>query len=181
MNKSRFSFGPIAVKTIVTHTVTYFLVGWAAYTFFQHASLPGGGPVPVVIRPVMDPLVMAASALQVIRGLLFGLVFYFLQDPLFGRKDGGMVLWLTLVVLGILGTFGPVTGSLEGVFFTTQPLLGHLYGLPEIVLQSLFLSLVLHAWVNHPSRKWPGWVMGIAYGLILAITLLGLWTTGHLG
>jgi hypothetical protein len=179
MNKPQLSYGSIAVKTIVTHSVTYFLVGWAAYTFFHQVSLPGGGPVPVMIRPVTDPLVIAASALQVLRGLLFGLVFYLLQEPLFGGKNGGMVLWLTLVALGILGTFGPVTGSLEGIFFSTQPLLGHLYGLPEIVLQSLFLSLVLHHWVNHPRQKWLAWVMGIGYTLILAVTLLGLLTNGR--
>jgi hypothetical protein len=42
-----------------------------------------------------------------------------------------------LVVLGILGTFAPASGSLEGMIFTYQPLLGHLYSLPELLLQSL--------------------------------------------
>jgi len=40
-------------------------------------------------------------------------------------------MWLTLVVLGILGTFGPAPGSLEGMFFTIFPLWVHLRGLPK--------------------------------------------------
>jgi len=174
MDRPRLTFPTLTVKTILTHTATYFLVGWLAYTFWSHVSLPGGGGPYPVIRPVSDPLVMAASALQIIRGLLFSIVFYLLRESLFHRKNGGLVLWLTLVVLGILGTFAPASGSLEGMFFTYQPLLGHLYGLAEILLQSLFLSLILFYWVNHPQKKWLNWVMGVVYFIAVGLPLLNL-------
>ena len=174
MDKPRMTISGILIKTVVTHSVTYFFIGWSAYSFFSHVSLPGGGGPDPFMRLITDPLVRSATALQVIRGLLFGIVFWLLREPLFGRKNGGAVLWLTLVVLGILGTFGPVTGSLEGMFFTTRPLLGHLYGLPEILLQSLFLSLILFYWINHPRKGWFSWIMGVVYTLIIIVTILGL-------
>jgi hypothetical protein len=174
MDKPRLTLMGIVLKTILTHTVTYFLIGWLAYTFFSHVSLPGGGGPYPVIRPVSEPIVMAGTALQVMRGILFGVVFYLLRESLFARKNGGLILWLTLVVFGILGTFGPASGSLEGMIFTYQPLLGHLYSLPEILLQSLLLSLILVYWVNHPQKKWFSWIMVIAYTIIIVISMLGL-------
>jgi len=174
MEKRSLSFLDVTVKTILTHTVTYFLVGWLAYSFFSHVSLPGGGSIYTAIRPVTDPLVMLGTPLQAVRGLLFGLVFYLLQRSLFSGKNGGLLIWLTLLVFGILGTFGPTAGSLEGMIFTYQPLLGHLYSLPEIVLQSLLLSLVLFYWVNHPEKKWLNWAMGTVYVLVITMALLGI-------
>lgn len=174
MDKPRFTFPSIAVKTIVTHAVTYFIAGLLAITFWSHVSLPGGGGPYPVIRPLNDPLVLAGTSLQVFRGMLFGIVFYLLREPLFGRKNAGFVLWLALVVLGILGTFAPASGSLEGMIFTYQPLLGHLYGLPEILMQSLLLSIILFYWINHPEKKWLNWFMGISFFLSIGLPLLGL-------
>jgi hypothetical protein len=174
MENPRLTLPGIMIKTILTHTVTYFLVGFLAYSFFSHVSLPGAGAPYPVIRPVSDPIVLAGTPMQVIRGMLFGVVFYLLKKSLFNRKKGGLVLWLTLVVLGILGTFGPASGSLEGMIFTYQPLLGHLYSLPEILIQSMFLSLILVYWVNHPLNKWFSWIMGFAYTFIIILSMLGM-------
>ena len=61
-------------------------------------------------------------------------------------------MWAMLVVVGILGTFGPTPGSLEGIFFTVFPLSDHFRGLPEVLLQAFFLfdnPLLL----GEPSRK----------------------------
>jgi hypothetical protein len=174
MNRPRHNFPGVAIKTITTHCVTYFIAGWLAITFFNHVSLPGGGDPYPVIRPLNDPLVLAGTALQVIRGTLFGIVFYLLREPLFGKKNTGLMIWLTLVVLGILGTFAPAPGSLEGMIFTYQPLLGHLYSLPELLLQSLLLSIILYYWMTHPEKKWLNWIMGIAFFVAIGLPLLGL-------
>ncbi len=83
-------------------------------------------------------------------------------------------MWTLLVVVGIIGTFGPTPGSREGVFFTVLPLWVHLRGLPEGLLQALLLSGVLFYWVNHPQQKWLNWVMGIGFVLFLSFPILGL-------
>jgi hypothetical protein len=165
----------VIIKTVVTHTVTYSIVGMLALVVLNYAGFYTESSLNLMMRKTSDPLMMLAPTYQVIRGILFGLVFYLLREPFFGKKNGWLVMWAVLVVIGIVGTFGPAPGSLEGIFFTIFPLEVHLRGLPEVLLQSLLLSVVLSYWVNHPEKKWLTWVMVPAF-LLLAVVfpLLGL-------
>jgi hypothetical protein len=108
------------------------------------------------------------------RGLLFGLVFYPLREPLFVARPGWLVLWLVLGVVGILGTLGPAPGSVEGMVYTTLPLRFHLESLPEIAVQSLALAALLWYWVNHPANRKLTWGLGVAYVAVLLLPALGL-------
>jgi hypothetical protein len=63
---------------------------------------------------------------------------------------------------------------LEGIIYTVLPLWLHLIGLPEILLQSLFLSLLVFYWVNHPQKMWLNWSMGVAFFVVLLLPALGL-------
>jgi hypothetical protein len=174
MNQNRPILGETLVKTIVTHTVTYFVMGLLASTILNYAGFFSQSSLNAMMRPTTDVWVMAGPLFQPIRGILFGLVFYLLREPFFGKKNGWLVMWFTLVALGIIGTFGPTPGSLEGMIYTIFPLWVHLRGLPEVLLQSLFLSLILFYWVNHPQKKWLSWVMGIAFVILMALPILGL-------
>ena len=174
MNQTRPILSEALVKTIVTHTVTYFIMGLLASTIFNYAGFFSQSSLNVMMRPTTDVWVMAGPLFQPIRGILFGLVFYLLREPFFGKKNGWLVMWFTLVVIGILGTFGPTPGSLEGMIYTIFPLWVHLRGLPEVLLQSLFLSLILFYWVNHPQKKGLSWVMGIAFVILMSLPILGL-------
>jgi hypothetical protein len=167
----------VIVKTVVTHYVTYFIMGLLASTLLGYAAWFAESSLNVMMRPVSDPVVMAGPLFQPIRGILFGVIFYLLREPFFGRRHGWLVMWATLVVLGILGTFGPTPSSIEGILFTTFPLEVHLKALPEVVLQSLFLSLRLFYWVNHPEKRWLSWVMGVAAVLFTIFPVLGLLVT----
>jgi hypothetical protein len=60
------------------------------------------------------------------------------------------------------------------MLFTIFPLWVHLRSLPEVLLQSLFLALILVYWVNHPQKKWLTWVMGIAFVILMSFPILGL-------
>jgi hypothetical protein len=86
-------------------------------------------------------------------------------------------MWIVMVAVGIFGTFGPSPGSLEGMVYTVFPLWVHLRGLPEVLLQSLFLSLILFYWVNQPQKRWLNRVMGTAFVILMALPLLGLLAT----
>jgi hypothetical protein len=166
--------GELVVKTIVTHTITYFLIGLAAFWSFAYARKFAEPGVRSLMRQTDEPLVMAGPLFQPIRGLLFGLVFYLLREPLFGARKGWLVLWLVLVVVGILGTFGPAPGSVEGMVYTTLPLRFHLESLSEIVVQALALSALLWYWVNHPRKRWLTWSLGVAFLAVLLLPTLGL-------
>ena len=174
MDQSRPTIVEVILKTIVTHTATYFIMGLLASTFFEYGRLYAETSLNLLMRQTSEPLVMAGPLFQPIRGALFGVVFFLLRDMLFGRKNGWLVMWITLVVIGILSPFGPSPGSIEGMIYTTLPLELHLTGLPEVLLQALILSVLLFYWVNHPQKKWLTWVMGIVFVLMLLLPTLGL-------
>jgi hypothetical protein len=170
----RPSLGEVILKTTVAHTVTYFLVGLAAFWGFDYARTFAEPGVRSLMRPTDDPLVMAGPLFQPIRGLLFGLVFYLLREPVFACRSGWLVLWLILLGVGVLGTFGPAPGSVEGMVYTTLPLRFHLGTLPELVVQSLAFAALLVYWVNHPAKRWLNWVLVVAFVAVLVLPVLGL-------
>lgn len=165
-------FLPLAAKTAVCHTLTYFVMGALAFHFLHYADFinrPDSG-----MHPTTSPLVMLGPALQVFRGVLFAAVFYPFRDRLFGRRNGWLLMSWMLIALGILGTFAAPAGSLEGVIYTTTPIAFQLRGYLEIVPQALLLSALLCYWVNHPEKKWLTWTLSIVYAIAIALPLLGL-------
>lgn len=161
-------------KTAVVHTVTYFVAGILAMTLLDYGAIFEDPGFAGFMRSTDEPLVRAGPLFQPLRGVLFGLAFYPLREVLFARPRGWAVIWLLLVVVGIFSTFGPSPGSVEGFVYTTVPVWLHFYGLPEVVLQSLALSWLLHYWVRHPERRWLSWLLVSTFVLLLAMGVLGL-------
>lgn len=164
----------VIAKTVVTHTVTYFLLGVISFVLLDYSTAYAAAGVNQYLRQTSERIVMAGPLFQPIRGLLFGVVLYLLREPFFRQPRGWLLLWLTLVVLGILATFGAAPGSIEGMVYTTLPFSFHLMGLPEILLQSLLFSFTLSYWVNHPQKRWLSWVLGVLFVLVLLFPALGL-------
>lgn len=176
MNESRVGLPKLSIMTVVVHTITYFLAGILAYSLMDYERTFSEPPLSYFMRPTSDPWVMAGLLFQPIRGLIFALAFYPLRQVLFAKKGGWLILWWLLVALGILSTFGPSPGSIEGMIYTVIPPLSQLLGLWEVLLQSLLLSLVLFYWVNHPAKKWLGWTLGTVFAIVIAMPVLGLLT-----
>ena len=164
----------IVLKTVVAHTVTYFVTGVLAFVLLDYQRLYAETDLRHVMRPTTDPLVMAGPLFQPLRGLIFGVAFALLRRSWLRQPNGWLRLWAVLVALSILSTFGPSPGSIEGMIYTTLPLGLHAIGLPEVLIQSLLLAVVLFFWVSHPEKRWLRWTMGIAFGLVLALPALGL-------
>jgi hypothetical protein len=164
----------LIAKSIVAHTVTYFVAGILAYTLNDYETAYSKPPLSYFMRPTSDRWVMAGPLLQPIRGVIFALAFYPLRGVLFGRPRGWLILWWLLLALGVLSTFGPAPGSVEGLIYTTIPPLAQILGLWEVVLQSLLLSVVLVYWVNHPRTRWLNWTLGFAFLVVMALPVLGL-------
>ena len=171
------SLASVALKSAVVHTVTYFLAGFVAYLAFDYTALFAEAPFRYFMRQTSDPIVMAGPLFQPIRGLLFGCAFYLVREVVF-RPRGWIIIWTLLVVIGILSTFGPSPGSIEGMIYTTLPLAGHLRGLPEVVVQALLYALLLHAWVT-TGKRWLGRALVGAFVLALLLPALGLITSAH--
>lgn len=164
----------IVAKTIIAHTVTYFVTGVLAYTLLDYQRLYAETELRHLMRPTTATLVMAGPLFQPLRGLIFGVVFAIIRGVWLGHPHGWARLWVMLVGLGILSTFGPSPGSIEGAVYTTLPLRLHAIGLPEVLVQALLLSVVVWHWVSHPETRWLRWTMGVAFVIALALPALGL-------
>ena len=174
MSGDQTGFPQLAVKTVIVHTVTYFAVGLVAMSVAHYATLYARPDMAGLMRQTTDPMVMAGPLFQPLRGLIFALAIYPLRGMLLVRKHGWLLLWWILVALGIISTFGPAPGSLEGLVYTRISVLHQLVGLPEVVLQALFLASGVVYWVNHPQKRWFTWVMAVAFVIVMAIPLVGL-------
>ena len=174
MSQSRPAFVPLALKTIAVHTITYFIVGALAAALLNYQARFADAILGVYMRQFDSIWLLIGPLLQPVRGLLFAVVFWLLAEVLFGRKNGWLVMWAMLAILGIFNTFGPAPGSVEGILYTQLPLSTHLWGLPEVLVQSLLFSVILTYWVNHPEKRWLNWLLWILFVLCMALPALGL-------
>lgn len=168
-----FSFSTIAVKTILVHTVTYFVIGLLSFLFLDYGAHYADPTVAAALRQTDHPLVTAGPLFQVLRGILFGIAFYALRDLIFLKRGGWLTLWLVLLIVGIFSPFSSAPGSIEGVVYSTLPMWFHLMSLPEIIIQSFLLAFLTHYWVNHPKKRWLILSFGILFTIILLLTGLG--------
>ena len=164
----------LALKTIVVHTITYFVAGVLAYTLAGYETAFAEPPLSYFMRPTSDAIVRAGPLFQPIRGALFALAFYPLRSVIFATKRGWLTLWWLLLALGVLSTFGPAPGSVEGMIYTIIPAVSQILGLWEVLLQSFLLSVVLFYWVNHPEKRWLNWTLGSIFVVLVILSLMGL-------
>lgn len=173
MEDSQVRFLPLAVKTVICHTITYFVMGLLAFNLLNYQAIidnPCSG-----MRPTTSMWVIFGPALQIFRGVLFASIFYLFRDKLFGRRHGWLVMAWLLIGVGILGSFAAPAGSLEGFIYLTMPLRQQVrLGYPEVVTQAVLLSALLCYWVNHPGKKLLSWVLSALYAVPVALPLLAL-------
>jgi hypothetical protein len=167
---------PLTLRTVVVHTVTYFVVGLLAFVLLRYGQRFAEPPLSAYMRQTDDPWVMAGPLVQPLRGLLFVSAFYLLREQLFGHRHGWLLMWWLLVALGILSTFGPSPGSVEGMIYTRLSWRDHVFGLPEAVVQALLLSILLFYWMRHPEKRWLSWLLGVLFVLVMLLPALGLVT-----
>ena len=165
----------LLLKAIVSHTLTYFLVGLFASVVFNYAADFSRPELSTYMRQIGDPVIALGPALQPLRGILFALAFYPLREMLFGRKNGWLTMWWLLIALGILSTFGPTPGSVEGAIYTKLPITDQFLsgGMLEILTQSFLFSVLLYSWVNHPEKRWLNLVLGSLFVLVILMSAMG--------
>ena len=160
------------LRATLCHVTTYMVCGLFASVLFDYRSWWDTESLSHM-RPLSSPWVAAGPALQVVRGLVFGFVLFPFRAAALGAPRGWLALWALLVGLGIVSTYGPSPGSLEGVVYTTLSPPFHLFGLPEVLVQSFAFSACLVGWCRRPSRAWAI-VFGIGTGLTLLMSLAGV-------
>ena len=176
--ENRIRFSILTLKTVAVHTITYFVAGLLAYTLGGYEETFSRPPLSHLMRPTSDPMVMAGPLIQPVRGVIVASAIYPLRNVLFGEPRGWLTLWWLLLALGVLSTFGPAPGSVEGLIYTIIPPRDQILGLWEVLLQSLLFSLVLFYWVNHPAKRWLNWALGFGFCIVMILPLLGLLVGG---
>ncbi|MFC1936289.1 hypothetical protein ACFLYP_01335 [Chloroflexota bacterium] len=174
MESQTLTFRELSIKTIVTHTASYFIMGLIAVTFLGYSDRFATPAFSSWMRSVDDPIVMTGPLFQPIRGLVFAMVFFPLREVFFQRKNGWLVMFWMLVGIGIINPFAPPPGSIEGLIYTKIPLYDQLIGLLEVVPQAFLLSFVLFYWIENPEKRWISWVMWALFVIIIVLMILGI-------
>jgi hypothetical protein len=165
-------FGQFFVRVTACHMVTYFVAGVLAYTAFDYATAFQSEHFVCWMRPTTSRWVAAGPGLQWIRGLVFAVALYPFRLVFLEGQRGWLTLWGLLLGLGILSTYGPAPGSVEGLLYTKIPPLAQLKGLSEVVGQSLAFSVLLVFWYRKPHRAW-GIVLYAVTVIVVLMSIAG--------
>ncbi|HYK90903.1 MAG TPA: hypothetical protein VE398_19180 [Acidobacteriota bacterium] len=169
-----------AWRVVSLHVLTYFALGIAAFLILDYRQAFQNTELRYLMRPTTSPWVAAGPAFQLVRGLLFAAILYPFASHFIRRSNGALLLWTLFLGLAILGTAGPSPGSFEGILYTKLPIKLHLFGLPEVVLQTLLFSIGLVSWCRKPAR-WKNIASGIGVALVLLMSAAGVLAALKLG
>ena len=132
------------MKVITAHVITYAVVTIMAMPLtFDYAEsvmeLMG-------FRPLDEISLGAVLFAQIIRGLLLGIVIWWIKDSIIGKKLAWLKLWTILIILGIFNTYGPAHGSIQGLIYLAPiedlPVTASL-GMLEVLAQPLLFSIAV--------------------------------------
>ena len=166
-------FGRFFLRVTACHMVTYFVAGVLAYTLLDYATAFQSEHLACWMRPTTSKWVAAGPGLQWIRGLVFAAALYPFRRVFLEGERGWLKLWGLLLGLGILSTYGPAPGSVEGLLYTKIPPLDQVKGLSEVVGQSLAFSILLVAWHRRPHKAW-GVVLYALTALVVLMSIAGV-------
>jgi len=154
------------------HTISYVIAGIFAITFLNYDELFNVGPLSFM-RATDSPWVAAGPGLQIIRGIILGLILYpfisiFLKSPY-----GWLKFWILNFGLSYILTISAAVGSFEGIIYTNIPLNTHLLGLPEILLYTTLFTVILWGWYKRPIKAFN--ILAIVLTALIALmSILGV-------
>jgi hypothetical protein len=166
------AFTLFAWRITAVHVITYSVIGWIAMTVLSYRELFASGHLYHLMRSLDSPWIAAGPGLQVIRGLIFAVVLWPFSNIILFDKRGWIKLWGLFLGLAIFSTAGPTIGSVEGIIYTKIPSMVQLMLIPEIVIQTLLLSLLLIFWYRKPA-KILNIISSVLVFAILLMSLLG--------
>ena len=129
-------------KIIAAHVITYFLCG----LFFSQLLNYNDSYFELLgFRPMSEISGLLIIIGQVIRGILIGVVIWWIKDSIIGNKLAWLKLWAILVILGIINTYGPAPGSIEGIIYLApvDVPVNITSSIFEVLLQPLLFSIAV--------------------------------------
>ena len=132
------------------HLITYLLVGMIAATLLDYERIFNQPVIRDYMVAFGSTALFLGPLLQVLRGMVIATVLLPFRSALASNRNGWLHLWLLLIGIGIVSTSAAAPSSLEGVVYTRLPLWYHAIGLPEMLIQTLVFSCLVHAHLRHP-------------------------------
>ena len=141
LNKRKTTF---FIKIIAAHVITYAIVTIIAIP--QTLNYADSVIELMGFKPLDEISMVAVLIGQIIRGLLLGVVIWWIKDSIIGKKLAWLKLWAILVILGIFNTYGPAHGSIQGLIYLAPiediPASANL-GILETMAQPLLFSIIV--------------------------------------
>lgn len=130
-------------KVVITHVLTYVICGIVFSQIFNYQSSLAESTNK---RDMNSLMVQMAPLFQIIRGILYGIVLWWIKDGFMSRRYGWLRLWLILIIIGIFNTPATAPFSIEEFIYvmpSDEPLSIQLGGLLEILVQTLLFSIIV--------------------------------------
>jgi len=131
-------------KVIAAHVIAYVVVTIMAIPLtldYAESMMELMG-----FRPLDEINMGAVFFAQIIRGLLFATVIWWIKDSIIGKKFAWLKLWGILIILGIFNTYGPSHGSIQGLVYLAPiedlPVSAS-FGMLETLAQPLLFSIIV--------------------------------------
>lgn len=147
MKKKNFIF-----KVTIIHIVTYVVCGMLSMMLFDYQS----SVEQIGMRDTNSLIVMLAPLFQIFRGFLFGIVLWIIRDVFLSKKNGWLMIWIIILILGVFNTPATAPCSIE-YFIYCEPVSGTLKitfgGLIEILIQTCLFSIASFYAIKHGEKR----------------------------
>ncbi len=164
--KSTFIF-----RITVAHTVAYFFAGIFAVVFMNYKEHYASDSLGLLMLPVNSPLVALGPGLNVLRGIILGIILLSVRTIILGEK-GFLKLAILTIGLSFISTIGPTPGSFEGYIYTKLPLQYHLLGIPETLVYVALFAGIPYVWYK-AEKKYFNIIAIVLVLLILLMSFAG--------
>ena len=149
----------------------FFALGLNVIVFYENNPDPTMQGYQELFRATDSVLVTAGPLINLLRGLLFGLVLYPFRETILTKKWGWAYLWALMMVLALFSTIGPGPGSIEGLIYTKVPLNHHLLTPWEGMVQTLVFSVLVVQWEKSTSKRLTQIIVLISVMLLAGIVM----------
>lgn len=140
------------LKVTIIHVVTYIVCGMLSMMLFDYQS----SVEQIGMRDMNSQIISLAPLFQIIRGFLFGIVLWIIRDVFLSKKNGWLIIWIIILILGVFNTPATAPCSIE-YFIYCEPVSGTLKitfgGLIEIVIQTFLFSIVSFYAIKHEEKR----------------------------
>ncbi|MCD8173079.1 MAG: hypothetical protein LUD76_06415, partial [Alistipes sp.] len=135
------------------HFMAYFIAGILAANIFDYENLFLNEELSLLMRPVSSPIVFLGPVLQLIRGLLLGLILLPIYKVIVEEKYGIYKLGVLILGLCLISTIGPTSGSFDGFIYTTIPVTNQIVGYFEAIIYAVLFCLFIRIPFKY-NKKW---------------------------